>query len=108
MTESLPSTAVVRVSPGSFDPSRYAEIDALARKQAEYLIPAIKQLSGLLRWYTGVSPDGSIVNISVWDSEEHAVQMSQLKEMAVIARGEMEALGVKFNPIVNDPIIWTI
>ena len=108
MTESLPSTAVLRVSPGSFDPSLYAEIDALAKKQADYLIPAIQQLPGLIHWYAAVSPDGSIVNISIWDTEEHAAQMGRLKEMAVIARGEMEALGVKFNPIVNDPIIWTI
>ena len=28
MTESLPATAVVRVSRGSFDPSRFAEVDA--------------------------------------------------------------------------------
>ena len=108
MTESLPTTAVVRVSPGNFDPSLYAEIDALATKQAEYLVPAITQLPGLLRWYTGVSPDGSIVNISIWDTDEHAAQMGRLKEMAVVARGEMEAIGVAFKPIVNYPIIWTI
>ena len=108
MTESLPTTAVVRVSPGSFDPGLFAEVDALAKKQAEYLIPAIQTLPGLLRWYTGVSPDGTIVNLSVWDTEEHAARMGRLKEMAVVARGEMEAIGVKFNPIVNYPIIWTI
>ena len=108
MTESLPTTAVVRVSPGYFDPSLYAEVDALAIKQADYLVPAIQQLPGLLRWYTGVSPDGTIVNLSVWDTDEHASQMGHLKEMAVVARGEMEAVGVKFNPIVNYPIIWTI
>jgi hypothetical protein len=108
MTESLPATAVTRVSRGSFDPSRFAEIDALATKQAEYLVPAIKQLPGLIHWYVGVSPDGTMVNISVWDSEEHAAQMSQLREMVVIARGEMDEVGVTFAPIVNYPISWTI
>ena len=108
MTESLPTTAVVRVSAGSFDPGSFAEIDELAKKQAEYLIPAIQTLPGLLHWYAGVSPDGTIVNLSVWDTDEHAAQMGQLKEMTVVARGEMDALGVKFNPIVNYPIIWTI
>ena len=35
--------------------------------------------------------------------------MHRLKEMAVVARGEMEALGVTFlPPIVNYPITWTI
>ncbi len=108
MTESLPATAVVRVARGSFDPSRFAEVDAVNKKVSEYLIPAIKRLPGLIHWYAGVSPEGSIVNVSVWDSDEHAAQMGRLKEMAVVARGEMEALGVMFIPIVNYPINWTI
>jgi hypothetical protein len=108
MTESLPGTAVVRVSRGSFDPSRFAKVDALNKKVSGYLVPAIQRLPGLIHWYAGVSPEGSIVNISVWDSDEHAAQMDQLKEMAVDARGEMEAADVAFIPIVNYPINWTI
>ena len=109
MAESLSATAVVRIARASFDPSRFAEIDALTTKQAEYLIPAIKRLPGLVHWYTGVSPEGLAVQVSVWDSEEHAAQMDRLNEMAVIARGEMEALGGTFlRPIVNYPINWTI
>ena len=108
MAESLPAAAVVRVSSGTFDPSRFAEIDALSTKQAEYLVPAIERLPGLIRWYAAVSPGGSMVNISVWDSEEHAAQMDRLKEMAVVARGEMAAVGVTFVPIVNHPVSWTI
>jgi hypothetical protein len=108
MTESLPATAVVRVSCGSFDPSLFAEVDALSTKQAEYLIPAIKQLPGLIHWYTGISPQGSMMMVSVWDTDEHAAQMSHLKEMVVVARGEMEAVGVTFIPIVNYPLTWII
>lgn len=108
MTESLPTTAVVRVSRGSFDPGRFAEVDAVNKKVSEYLIPAITQLPGLIHWYAGVSQEGSIVNISVWDSDEHAAQMSRLTEMTVTARGEMEAVGVTFIPIVNYPVDWTI
>jgi hypothetical protein len=108
MTESLPATAVVRVSRGSFHPSRFAEVDALNKKVAEYLIPAIKPLPGLVHFYVGVSPEGSMVNVSVWDSNEHAAQMDQLKEMAVDARAEMEAAGVTFTQIVNYPMNWTI
>jgi len=108
MTESLSATAVVRVSRASFDPSRFAEVDALNTKQAEYLIPAIKRLPGLIHFYAGVSPEGSIVQVSVWDSDEHAAQMDRLKEMIVDARGEAEAAGVTFIPIVNYPINWTI
>jgi hypothetical protein len=108
MTESLPSTAVVRVSRGGFDPRRFAEIDAVNKKVSEYLIPAIKRLPGLIHWYAGVSPEGSIVNISVWDSDVNAAQMDRLTEMTVEARGEMKAVGVTFIPIVNYPINWTI
>jgi hypothetical protein len=108
MTESLPPTAVVRVASGSFDPSRFAEVDTANKKVSEYLVPAISRLPGLIRWYAGVSPEGSIVNISVWDSDEHAAQMDGLKEMTVNARGEMKALGVTFIPIVNYPVNWTI
>jgi hypothetical protein len=108
MTESLPATAVVRVSRGTFDPSRFAEVDAMNKKVSEYLIPAIKRLPGLIHYYTGVSPEGSIVAVSVWDSDEHATQLNQLKEMIVDARGEAEAAGVAFTPILDYPVGWTI
>lgn len=49
------------------------------------------------------------VQISVWDTDEHAAQLSGLKEMAVVARGEAEAIGVTFErPIVHYQINWTI
>jgi hypothetical protein len=34
--------------------------------------------------------------------------LDHLKEMVVDARGEAEAVGVTFTPIVNYPINWTI
>ena len=108
MTESLPASAFVRVSRATFDPSRFADVDAMNMKTSEYLIPAIKPLPGLIHFYAGVSPEGSIVNISVWDPDEHAAQMGRLKEMTVDARGEMDAVGVTFIPIVNYPVNWTI
>jgi hypothetical protein len=108
MTESLPATAVVRVSRASFDPGRFAEVDAVYKKTSEYLDPAIRRLPGLIHWCAGISPEGSIVNVSVWDSDEHAAQMGRLTQMTVDARGEMEAVGVTFIPIVNYPINWTI
>jgi len=107
MTESLPATAVVRVSRASFDPSRFAEVDAMSKKTSEYIIPAIRRLSGLIHFYAGVSPKGSIVQVSVWDTDEHAAQLDGLKEMIVEGRRDMEAVGVNFTPIVNYPIDWT-
>ena len=97
MTESLPATAVIRVASGSFDPGRFAEVDAVTNevdavtnKVSGYLIPAIQRLPGLIHWYAAVSPQGSVVNVSVWDSEE------------------MAAVGITFTPIINHPVNWTI
>jgi len=104
VTESLPATAVVRASRATFDPSRFAEVDAVNTKTSEYLIPAVTRLPGLIHF----SPDGSMLQVSVWDSEEHSAQLNHLKEMVVIARGEMEAVGVKFTPIATYPVSWTI
>jgi hypothetical protein len=108
MTESLPPTAVIRVSRGNFDPARFEEVDRMAKEIGTYLIPAIQKLPGLLSYYAGTSPDGSMVHVSLWDSEEHAQQMGSLKEMIVDARRDSEAVGVTFIPIVNYPISWTI
>ena len=108
MTQSLPPTAVIRVSRGNFDPARFEEVDRMAKEIGKYLIPAIQKLPGLLSYYAGASPDGSMVHVSIWDSEEHAEQMSRLKEMIVDARRDAGAVGVTFIPIVNYPISWTI
>lgn len=107
MSESLPPTAVVRVSRGTFDPGRFVEVEAMNGRVSKYLAPAIGRLPGLIRYITGVSPEGSIVAVSLWDADEHAMQLSQLKEMIVDARGEAEAAGVAFTPIVDYPIGWT-
>jgi hypothetical protein len=71
------------------------------KKPSEYLIPATKRLPGLIHFYAGVPPEGSAVQVSVWDSEEHAAQLDRLEEMTVDARAE--ACGVTFHPIVNYP-----
>lgn len=108
MTEPLPSTAVIRVSRGNFDPARFEEVDRMTKETGKYLIPAIQKLPGLLSYYAGTSPDGSMIHVSIWDSDEHANQLNRLKEMIVDARRDAEAVGVTFIPIVNYPISWTI
>ena len=80
----------------------------MAKETGTYLIPAIQKLPGLLSYYAGASPDGSMVHVSIWDSEEHADQMSKLKEMIVDARRDGKAVGVDFIPIVNYPLCWFI
>jgi hypothetical protein len=104
----LPPTAVIRVSRGNFDPARFPEVHEMAVATGRYLIPAIEKLPGLISYYAGASPDGSMVHVSIWESDEHAGQMGRLKEMIVDARRDSEAVGVTFTPIVNYPIDWTI
>jgi len=108
MAQKLASGAVVRISRGEFDPARFAEVERMARDTGLYLIPAIKALGGLIHYFAAVSPAGSIVHVSIWQSDAHAQQMASLKEMVVDARQAAEAAGVRFQPIVNYPICWTL
>ena len=103
-----PDTAVVRVSRGDFDPTRFAEVQAMTVATGRYLVPDIKQLPGLIGYYAGASRDGSMVHVSIWESDEHARQMGKLKEMIVDARADAEKAGVTFAPIVNYPLDWSI
>jgi hypothetical protein len=104
----IPPTAVVRVSRATFDPARFPEVQEMTIATGRYLIPAIKKLPGLISYFAGASPDGSMVHVSIWESDEHAQQMSRLKEMIVDARQDADKVGVTFSPIVDYPIDWTI
>ena len=105
---SPPSTAVIRVSRGNFDPARFEEVEQMTRDTGRYLIPAIGSLDGLIAYYVGASVQGSAVHVSLWQTNDHAEQMSQLKEMIVDARRDGDAVGVTFTPIVHYPIAWNI
>jgi hypothetical protein len=107
-TAPLPEGAVVRVSRGTFDPARFAEVQAMTIATGRYLVPAISRLPGLISYDAGASPDGSMIHVSIWDPGEHASQMGRLKEMIVDARTDAEKAGVSFIPIVNYPVDWAI
>jgi hypothetical protein len=80
----------------------------MAAETGVYLVPAIKALPGLISYFVAVSPTGSMVHVSIWESDDRAQQMSKLKVMVVDARQAAEAVGVTFIPIVNYPISWVI
>jgi hypothetical protein len=80
----------------------------MTRETGNYLIPAIKRLPGLISYFAAVSLSGSMVHVSLWDSDDHAQQMGRLKEMIVDARSAAEVVGVQFSPIVNHPVSWNI
>jgi hypothetical protein len=105
---SIPPSAVIRISRGNFDAGRFPDVEHMSRGTGSYLIPAIKPLDGLLGYYAGTSPSGSMVHVSLWRGDDDANQMSRLPEMIVRARGDFEATGVDFTPIINYPIDWHI
>jgi len=51
MNSTLAPATVIRVSRGTFDPARFAEVDRMTRETGKYLIPAIKELPGLLNYF---------------------------------------------------------
>lgn len=106
-SKTLPQGAVIRVSTGHFDPSHFVAVDALIRKQGEFLVPAIQRLPGLIAYYSGTAPEGVTTQVSVWASAEHARQMDSLPEMRDRARPEALSVGITFGPIVQFPIDWT-
>ncbi len=108
MSLTLPPTAIIRVSRGNFDPARFTEVERMTHDTGTYLIPAIKALDGLSGYFAGASPSGSMVHVSLWNSEAAAQQMASLKPMIINARQDAEAVGVQFIPIVNYPIAWTV
>jgi len=108
MDMTLSPTAVIRISRGSFDPARFAEVSRMADETAKYLMPAIQKLPGLIRYFAALSPTGSYVHVSIWETDTHAQQLAHLKEMTINARQAAEAVGVQFIPIVNHAMTWVI
>jgi quinol monooxygenase YgiN len=100
---------VVRISKGRYRPELHAEVTARLSASATTLVPAIRSMPGCLGYCAGSDESsGSMVNVSVWDTLEHAQAMAALPEMAALAR-QFIALGVEFErPIVNYPVLWSL
>lgn len=99
---------IVRVSRGRFDPGRYGEIKKELAASSLSLVPAIQALPGMLHYYVGIDAvTSTMVNVSVWDSLEHAQQMSTLAPMLALATA-FRALGVEFDPIANHETLWEL
>jgi quinol monooxygenase YgiN len=100
---------IVRISRGSYPPVRHAEFTARMEKAGEVLIPAIRKLPGCVSYFAATDETSStMVNVSVWESMEHAQAMATLPEMSALAK-EFIALGVEFErPIINYPALWEI
>jgi len=100
---------IVRISKGRYAPGLHADVTARMDAASAALVPAIRRLPGCLSYWVGTDEGSSTtVNVSVWDTREHAQAMASLAEMAALAR-EFTALGVEFErPIVNYPVLWQL
>jgi len=97
---------IIRVSRGRFDPAQSDAIAALLREGEATLVPALRAMDGLLDYYVALdSAAGVMVNISVWDSLDHAEAMSSLPEMQA-QRDIFLGKDVQFEPILNREMIW--
>lgn len=101
-------TPVVRISKGTFDLTRLPDAERLLAESERALRDAITQLAGLLHYYVGIDRvRGSLTNVSVWDSLEHAHQMDTLQPM-LAQRPILEAGGIAFEVLTNHETLWTI
>jgi hypothetical protein len=99
---------VVRISKGKFDQSNVFEAERLLSESKLPLDQALRALPGLLHYYVGIDKIAcQLINVSVWDSLEHAHQMDSLAPM-LAQRPILEAAGVKFETITNHETLWTI
>ena len=99
---------VVRISKGSFALSQLNRVDDLLAQSELVLRQPLEALPGLIHYYVGVDRErGSVTNVSVWDTLEHAHQMDTLQAM-LAQRPILEGAGVVFEPISNHETLWTI
>jgi hypothetical protein len=99
---------VIRISTGRFAPERCAEVRRLVAESATALVPAIQPLKGLLYFHVGVDAGThTMVNVSIWETEQDAKQMDTLAAM-LGQRPIFAAAGVTFDAIVNYEPTWKI
>ena len=99
----------VRISKGSYAAALHATVSERLNASAKSLAPAIRGLPGCVSYFVGADArSNTIVNVSVWDTLEHAEAMSSLAEMTALAK-EFIAIGVQFErPIVNYEVMWQL
>ncbi|HEY0814965.1 MAG TPA: hypothetical protein VGE11_16965 [Pseudonocardia sp.] len=99
---------VVRISKGSFDLARLADVEALLADSENALRGPLQELHGLLHYYVGIDRrQGQVTNVSVWRSLEDAHQMDTLQPM-LAQRPLLEGAGVAFELITNHEVLWDI
>jgi quinol monooxygenase YgiN len=99
---------IIRISKGHFTSVQYDEVRRLIEASAQPLVPALKQLRGLLYYHAAVDPvTNTVVNVSIWTDLDAAKQMDTLAPM-LAQRPILEQAGVQFDRIANYEPLWVI
>jgi hypothetical protein len=99
---------IVRISKGHFTSEQHDEVRRLIEKSSEPLVPALKQMRGLLYYHASVDPvTNTVVNVSIWTDLNSARQMDTLAPM-LAQRPILEQAGVQFDRIANYEPLWAI
>lgn len=99
----------IRISKGRYPAELHESVTQRLAESASTLVPAIKALPGCLSFSAGSdAATNSMINVSTWDTLEHAQAMGSLAPMLALAQ-QFNALGVEFErPIANYPVLWTL
>jgi hypothetical protein len=98
----------VRLSRGRFAAEKYDEMAERLRAAETVLAPVIRGLPGLIDYYAGMDRESnSMIRVSIWDTRDHAEQMTSLKEIAAM-RDEFEAAGVEWEPVNTYNVSWWV
>jgi hypothetical protein len=104
----MATAPIVRISKGHFAAERYEEVRRLIEESAAPLVPALKQLRGLVYYHAAVDAvTNTVVNVSIWTDLDAARQMDTLAPM-LAQRPILERAGVQFDKIANYEPLWTI
>jgi hypothetical protein len=76
---------VVRISKGQFQRERTVEVERLNADSEQELRSVLGAMPGLVHYYVGIDREvGTITNVSLWDSLEHARGLDGLPEMLAL------------------------
>ncbi len=99
---------VVRIARGQFAPEKYDKVERLLAESKIPLVPALQALEGLLYYHAGLDAStNTVVNVSIWETEQAARQMDTLAPMSE-QRRIMEAAGVRFDKNTNYEPLWSL
>ena len=98
----------VRFSRGHFELEQFEEVRQMLQEGEQNLLPGIRQLPSVIHYYAGIDQAlGAMVNVSVWDTLEHAEQMSTFQPM-LDAGKRFRDHGIRFETIINYEVSWQL